>query len=282
MGISTGNEILGGFSIQDETLGGISIGDEIIWQLGRLGSMFFNIKNPAFAHYSSDTTLTGTWHDLTGIAIDYTPTDANAQVGILPTMCTTSASTAIYRVSRGSTVVSPQIELPGTQFHRQLMFDEPGGTSEVNYKIEGNRANTIYRKGTSLLLFEVDLQDNQALDVVTSDVSYSGGTNWTDVASVNITPPSTSSKVYIRNTMFSGSVSELRLMRDSTEVISIPSGCNPTLTLVFENDYPSNFEDFVDSPNTTSEVTYKIQCRRTTAADIIYKGSFLFASVLPD
>ena len=100
-----------------------------------------------------------------------------------------------------------------------------------------------------------------------------GGTTFADCGvSVNITPSSTSSKILVRvsGTLApsgSGAVNGIRclvkLFRDSTEIGSGTSGStyNVFIATLVENTYemiPFS-QSTLDSPSTTSQITYKIQ-----------------------
>ena len=104
-----------------------------------------------------------------------------------------------------------------------------------------------------------------------------GGTTFADCGvSVNITPSSTSSKILVRvsGTLApsgSGAVNGIRclvkLFRDSTEIGSGTSGntYNVFIATLVENTYemiPFS-QSTLDSPSTTSQITYKIQIAST-------------------
>jgi hypothetical protein len=102
----------------------------------------------------------------------------------------------------------------------------------------------------------------------TDTFSSSAATPFVDVTglSVTITPSSTSSKILVIANGSAGSVAFLRLMRNSTE---IHVGSNPSNRIAATTttlSAASNLSDtwalnVLDSPNTTSAVTYKIQGR---------------------
>jgi len=113
--------------------------------------------------------------------------------------------------------------------------------------------------------------------------SVYGASNYTDLGSlsVNITPASTSSKILILAHVCGGqdrndlSVAIFyRVMRDSTPIQGSITGSQfpaafcitPMESYAQDGMYSGDFS-YVDSPNTTSQVTYKVQgsCRSTIA-----------------
>ena len=117
----------------------------------------------------------------------------------------------------------------------------------------------------------------------TYSASVVGLSNYTDLGtlSVNITPASTNSKILIlahvcggqdRNDL--GVALLYRLMRDSTAIQGTYSGSEipaafcitPMESYAQDGMYSGDFS-YTDSPNTTSQVTYKVQgtCRSTIA-----------------
>jgi len=102
--------------------------------------------------------------------------------------------------------------------------------------------------------------------------SYQGNsqTTWVDISgmSVSITPTSASSKVLIT---FSVSISQetddrnnsVRLLRDSTNICIGTSGTNRNAAIIIKtrsNRFMECYtQTFLDSPNTTSATTYKLQ-----------------------
>jgi len=105
----------------------------------------------------------------------------------------------------------------------------------------------------------------------TSNFSTSS-TSFVDVteATLNITPTSSSSKIYVtmqggRFGMFSGAsyTSEVQVLRDSTVILSTqPSSRdgNPG------NQNGSAAIAKLDSPNTTSQITYKVQAKSSSSS----------------
>jgi len=107
----------------------------------------------------------------------------------------------------------------------------------------------------------------------TVSISSSSTSNFADISglSVNITPTSTSSKIYIVylcNIAVGDGSKHIRLMRDSTAInIGDAGDVNQVRSSSTSRPTGSNYDlditpiagNFLDSPNTTSEVTYKLQ-----------------------
>ena len=112
----------------------------------------------------------------------------------------------------------------------------------------------------------------QVVQTVKTDVSSRGGSSGTDALaaipglSVNITPSATSSKILVVVNIKQGSANNAwvryQLQRDSTAIYlgDTASGKTPTSNFVYEGDYTLNSvsEYFLDSPNTTSQITYQV------------------------
>lgn len=96
---------------------------------------------------------------------------------------------------------------------------------------------------------------------------------WVDITdmSVNITPSSTSSKILVMfNTSVSADFAGFRILRDSTEVGSGSAGSRVPAVIGAQRPMASTrveaiSYEYLDSPATTSQITYKIQVRCTTA-----------------
>ena len=114
------------------------------------------------------------------------------------------------------------------------------------------------------------IQIKQTYKNDTTSIANNSQTSFVDMAgmSVTITPTSASSKIFI---MFTVNVSaqstdrnnSIRLMRDSTEIGS-GTGSSTVNCIIYtrtiDNDILENKgTQFLDSPNTTSEITYKLQ-----------------------
>ena len=111
----------------------------------------------------------------------------------------------------------------------------------------------------------------QVVQTVKTDTTSHDTTAWTDISgmSVSITPQSASNKVLI---MFSGMGSTVnmgfvRLVRDSTTIgAGDDIGSRVNCTCQFHRAGDSNLQtsfsfQYLDSPNTTSATTYKLQWR---------------------
>jgi len=122
--------------------------------------------------------------------------------------------------------------------------------------------------------------------VLGSTFTYTGGATWTDTGvQASITPSSTSSKILIMPSLALGmSVSavnvRLRCLRavsgGSNTVVGSPTGGGDGFSHLEQNQTGNNYVRFlestniVDSPNTTSAVTYYIQMYRNTASGTAY------------
>ena len=122
----------------------------------------------------------------------------------------------------------------------------------------------------------------QVNSVTKTDGDFStASTSYTDVTglSVAITPTRSDSKILIFANLHgvgdSSTQAYFRFMRDSTAICvgtSVGSRVAATMGSMYtdqSNDTNSCSQNFLDSPATTSEVTYKIQCR-TQGAGTIY------------
>ena len=155
------------------------------------------------------------------------------------------------------------------------------GTSELS--ATGTKDATTFLRGDNSFVapsFGKILQVVSATKTDTFTLSSSNGT-FTDVTglSVSITPTSTSSKIFITaNVNISGSnrYAAIKVLRDSTAIgigdaassrtrVAVSSHRNESAT----NDHHimhNSSTSFLDSPNTTSATTYKIQIANTYAA----------------
>tara|TARA_R100001129_G_scaffold179912_1_gene157317 strand:- start:424 stop:951 length:528 start_codon:yes stop_codon:yes gene_type:complete len=112
----------------------------------------------------------------------------------------------------------------------------------------------------------------QVVQTVKTDVSSRGGSSGTDTLaaipnfSVDITPSATSSKILVIVNIKHGSANNAwvryQLQRDSTAIYlgDTASGKTPTTNFEYKGDYTfsSVSENFLDSPNTTSQITYQV------------------------
>lgn len=118
--------------------------------------------------------------------------------------------------------------------------------------------------------------------VLTSVFSFTGSTTWTDTGiTANITPSSTSSKILVMVSCALGmSVSavnvRLRIVRDGSTVVGSPTGGGDSFSHREQNQSGNLYTRFLesyqylDSPSSTSQETYKVQMYRNTSAGTAY------------
>lgn len=108
----------------------------------------------------------------------------------------------------------------------------------------------------------------QVIQTVKTDTFTSTATTWTDVTglSVSITPTATTSKILVCfNVYFNMTgtqAASLRLMRDSTAIyIGDAAGSRPRASVFIRDtgNVSTSSAMYLDSPSTTSSVTYKLQ-----------------------
>jgi len=126
----------------------------------------------------------------------------------------------------------------------------------------------------------------QVVQTVKTDTTSRGGSSGTDALaaisglSVDITPSATSSKIYVVVNIKQGSLSsawiKYQLQRDSTAIYLGDTASGKISCTNFSypgNDYgfSSISENFLDSPNTTSQITYQVYWGvRTDSGRIAY------------
>ena len=121
----------------------------------------------------------------------------------------------------------------------------------------------------------------QVVSVTKSDTStMNGSTAWTDVPnlSVAITPSSTSSKILIvaSITLASGNHAHPRMLRGSTAIGNGTAASSRPGVFGYANNpggvnsATSNTYNYLDSPNTTSATTYKIQLNNSNGSGACY------------
>jgi hypothetical protein len=106
----------------------------------------------------------------------------------------------------------------------------------------------------------------QVVQANKQDMASSSSTSYVDISglSVNITPSSSSNKILVffsANTSTQNHDAQGKLLRDSTEIIGTGATNNATMFLRTSSGdviTPTN-SMYLDSPNTTSQVTYKLQ-----------------------
>lgn len=105
--------------------------------------------------------------------------------------------------------------------------------------------------------------------VKTDTFSASINSTWTDITgmSVNITPTSSSNKVLVLvniGSIYASNNGAIKLLRDSTDIFLGNAGTSQTRASIGDvnavglNAFPASFS-YIDSPATTSSITYKIQ-----------------------
>jgi hypothetical protein len=126
----------------------------------------------------------------------------------------------------------------------------------------------------------------QVLQDTKTDSTSTTSTSFTDISglAVSITPKAASSKILVTYSVNmstdDANFAYLRLMRDSTAIIV--GDASGTRVQVTSQYYSENNEGnvggrsftFLDSPNTTSQVTYKVQFRCATAGTTTINKSF--------
>ena len=118
--------------------------------------------------------------------------------------------------------------------------------------------------------------------VKTDTFSYTTGDAWGDITglSVNITPVSTSNKILVSIDVScnTANVSFLKILRNSTDIaIGDAAGSRVRCTIANIHSFDNNpnvtanwSQTFLDSPSTTSEITYKIQVYNEVVGQIFY------------
>ena len=134
-------------------------------------------------------------------------------------------------------------------------------------ELRSNRITDV--AGTASPIIPGAVLQVQSMTVTTSSTSNSG-TTFTDTGlTIDITPSSTSSKIYVMSHVSIGATNgfrfALRLVRGSTDISLATSAGSRTVSTVTHQGSGGNIIDatlpifFLDSPATTSATTYKIQ-----------------------
>jgi len=156
---------------------------------------------------------------------------------------------------------------------------------------DGSSGQVLQTNGSGVLSFAgVSASAGQVIQVVsttktdtfsTSSISYSDVTG----LSVSITPSSASNKILVIFNVYTSCVqgnasAQLKLLRDSTAIcIGDASSSRPRISGIFwtgdvtpsvQSSMGSANNNFLDSPNTTSSITYKIQMASSTASTSVY------------
>jgi len=124
------------------------------------------------------------------------------------------------------------------------------------------------------------LQVKQVGKTDITSVTSSGNNDYSDIPSFSlaITPTSSSSKILVMVALTVGGNSgafSLKLFRGSTEIGSPSSGTRPAMIHRYTaaQYLDSNIINFLDSPNTTSAITYKLQISTHGNAMVINRYS---------
>jgi len=134
-------------------------------------------------------------------------------------------------------------------------------------ELRSNRITDI--AGTASPIIPGAVLQVQSMTVTTSGTSNSG-TTFTDTGlTIDITPSSTSSKIYVMSHVSMGATNgfrfALRLVRGSTDISIATSAGSRTVSTVAHQGSGGNIIDttlpifFLDEPSTTNALTYKIQ-----------------------
>jgi len=218
-----------------------------------------------YAATSGQTSFSG--NDANGIALAYSDTlymDVY-QNGVLLKPVTDYASTtgtSVVLVTGASTSDVVEMIVYDSFAVADTVSAANGGSFGGNVAVTGDiTANNINATGCTL----------QVLQTPKTDTFTTSSTSFTDITglSVNITPSSTSSKVLVFMDCKVASASNVtafvRMMRDSTAIYVGDAASNRQRATMSNSDDPSSqfiFQMsgmFLDSPSTTSQVTYKVQ-----------------------
>lgn len=188
--------------------------------------------------------------------------------------------TSAQWVAAGGPQVTVQATAP-TGYQGQMWLDSTDGSMYVYYTDPGGASSSwigaVSRSGGIL----------QVVSTTKTDTFSTTSTSFTDVTglSATITPKSTSSKIFVLADVQSGgdvhstAQTMFRLMRDATPIAVATSVSNRTATttgMSANQQYTmeSNSMSFLDSPSTTSSVTYKVQMRNTTSTFYVNRTLF--------
>jgi hypothetical protein len=114
----------------------------------------------------------------------------------------------------------------------------------------------------------------QVVSVIKTDTASTGSTSWSDISglSASITPTSSSSKILIFLNVTGGNNNgggAVKLLRNTTDIAIATTGTGSQTNAAFGNYFDNGDNNsmrghglsFLDSPSTTSAVTYKTQFR---------------------
>lgn len=139
----------------------------------------------------------------------------------------------------------------------KLAVGQLEGLASEDYKITVASGSRLVQAGAIL----------QVVSTAKTDTFSTTSTSFTDVTglSVTITPSSTSSKILVMADVKIGGIGYIKIVRGSTDIYVGDAASSRVRTLAFAvpnaNGYDASGGIFLDSPNTTSATTYKIQMR---------------------
>jgi hypothetical protein len=192
----------------------------------------------------------------------------------IPSGATLDASNATLTLPDG-TVTNAKVNASAAIDYSKLNL----ATSIVNADISTTAAIATTKLGAGAVLQVVSTTKTDTFS--TSSISYSDVTG----LSVSITPSSASNKILVIFNVYTSCVqgnasAQLKLLRDSTAICIGDTASNrPRISGIFwtgdvtasvQSSIGSANNNFLDSPNTTSSITYKIQMASSTASTSVY------------
>jgi len=142
---------------------------------------------------------------------------------------------------------------------------------------QGNVANASLGAVTALPGAIATGKVLQVVQTNKQDMTSTSSQSYVDISgmSVNITPTSSSNKVLICfsiNVSSNNKDSQLKLLRDSTEIVGTGATNNATAFIRMDNgDTVGEYSTmYLDSPSTTSAITYKLQWLCASVGNSVY------------
>ena len=167
----------------------------------------------------------------------------------------------------------------------KLTADSGGGTFEIKAPSSSGNTRVLTLPDTGNLTLNggkiLQVQQFAKSDVV----SAQPGQTYTDISgfTTSITPSSTSSKILVQIMMFvvGFDTTALRLFRDSTSILegNTATGVEPVAAGVYQSNSSTGSNYFgaqpttlikLDTPSTTSAVTYKMQWKSSNNSNTLY------------
>lgn len=163
---------------------------------------------------------------------------------------------------------------------RQLFLHKPESANQVSYGFDalgGAPAPVRYAyAGSSILVF--DLPPSARAGILAADLPAVAAD--TDFLSVTITPRSADAMIKLN--IFQRAPAHLSVAHHNADLVlrrgNVPLVSAQGPAVLQPNEYPSNFEDWVDAPATTDPVTYSL--RWTAGPLAIGQGSYILAQEL--